>query len=241
MRERAAAAVGELRRRPRTGVSLALLLGAPAAPETPASHPRSRPTSSSSPSTPSAPIGWAATAMPRASTPALDGLALEGIRFSQAVATAPLTLPSHASILTGLFPPRHAVHQNGAAALSPTVPTLAEALHGRGYRTAAFVGSFVLDARFGLDRGFELYDDDIPRDPDHRGAGPRGGTSRRPGRRSRALLVERGRSATVLCLGPPLRRPRAVRAAGAVSRPLRGSSLPTTARSRPSMPRWGDS
>ncbi|HEX2465656.1 MAG TPA: sulfatase, partial [Thermoanaerobaculia bacterium] len=100
-----------------------------------------------------------------ASTPALDGLAREGIRFSQAVATAPLTLPSHASILTGLFPPRHAVHQNGAAALPPTVPTLAEALHGHGYRTAAFVGSFVLDARFGLDRGFELYDDDIPRDP----------------------------------------------------------------------------
>ncbi len=100
-----------------------------------------------------------------ASTPALDGLALGGIRFSQAVATAPLTLPSHATILTGLFPPRHAVHQNGAVALPAAVPTLAEALHGEGYRTAAFVGSFVLDARFGLGRGFELYDDDIARDP----------------------------------------------------------------------------
>jgi arylsulfatase A-like enzyme/Tfp pilus assembly protein PilF len=106
-----------------------------------------------------------------ASTPALDGLARDGVLFSHAVATAPLTLPSHASILTGLLPPRHAVHHNGAGALPATVPTLAEALHAEGYRTAAFVGSFVLDARFGLGRGFELYDDDIARDPTTKVAG----------------------------------------------------------------------
>jgi len=106
-----------------------------------------------------------------AATPALDSLARDGARFTQAMASAPLTLPSHATLLTGLLPPRHAVHQNGAGALPAGVPTLAESLRANGYRTGAFVGSFVLDQRFGLGRGFDLYDDDILRDPSTATAG----------------------------------------------------------------------
>jgi arylsulfatase A-like enzyme/thioredoxin-like negative regulator of GroEL len=93
-------------------------------------------------------------------TPTLDRLAAGGLRFTRAYAHAPMTLPSHASILTGLIPPRHGVHVNGSE-LDTSVPTLAELLGRSGYRTGAFVGSFVLDARFGLSRGFGVYDDRV--------------------------------------------------------------------------------
>ncbi len=92
-------------------------------------------------------------------TPTLDGLAAEGLRLTRAYASAPLTLPSHTSILTAVSPPVHGVRANGLFRLGPTLPTLATVLSAAGYRTAAFVGAFVLDARFGLARGFELYDD----------------------------------------------------------------------------------
>ncbi len=75
----------------------------------------------------------------------------------------PLTLPSHASILTGLPPTSHGLHGNGHGALATAVPTLAARLAAAGYRTGAFVGAFVLDERFGLGRGFEVYDDEIER------------------------------------------------------------------------------
>ncbi len=94
-------------------------------------------------------------------TPALDRLAAAGIRFSHAYSHAPLTLPAHTSIFTGLTPATHGVHDNGAAGVESHVPTLAERLRAAGYRTAAFVGAFVLDARFGLNRGFDVYDDHI--------------------------------------------------------------------------------
>jgi arylsulfatase A-like enzyme/Flp pilus assembly protein TadD len=94
-------------------------------------------------------------------TPALDRLAASGVRFADAHAHAPLTLPAHTSILTGLVPATHGVHDNGARGLDPQKPTLAERLRQIGYRTGAFVGSFVLDARFGLSRGFDIYDDRI--------------------------------------------------------------------------------
>lgn len=97
-----------------------------------------------------------------AATPALDRLAKEGTRFSTVWSPVPLTLPAHASILTGLLPPRHGVHLNGAEALPDTTRTLAGHLAAQGYRTAAFVAAFVLDRRFGLGREFELYDDEIP-------------------------------------------------------------------------------
>ncbi|HEX5758149.1 MAG TPA: sulfatase-like hydrolase/transferase, partial [Thermoanaerobaculia bacterium] len=100
-----------------------------------------------------------------AATPALDRLAREGVRFAAASTPAPLTLPAHASLLSGLLPPAHGLRNNGAGAFPAGRPTLATALAARGYRTAAFVGAFVLDRRFGLGRGFELYDDEVDRGP----------------------------------------------------------------------------
>jgi len=96
-----------------------------------------------------------------AETPALDRLAAGGVRFTEARTAVPLTLPSHATLLSGLEPLAHGVHDNGGAALPDRVPTLATHLAAAGYRTGAFVGAFVLDGRFGLDRGFEVYDDDL--------------------------------------------------------------------------------
>jgi arylsulfatase A-like enzyme/Tfp pilus assembly protein PilF len=93
-------------------------------------------------------------------TPAFNALAARGRSFRQAYATAPETLPSHLSMLTGLYPAGHGVHENGRF-LRPDHPLLAEALGRAGYRTAAFVSSFVLARRFGLSRGFEHYDDEL--------------------------------------------------------------------------------
>lgn len=97
----------------------------------------------------------------RAETPVLDRLAKEGVRFADAVSPAPLTLTAHASILTGLDPHHHRVRHNGQYRLDPSQATLAEVLRNRGYDTAAFVSAFVLDARFGLKQGFDLYDDRV--------------------------------------------------------------------------------
>ena len=94
-----------------------------------------------------------------ARTPAIDGLATGGILFSQAATPAPLTLPAHASILTGLYPTYHGVRLNGTTALGPDRTTLAEVFSERGYRTGAFVGAFVVDGRWGLNQGFATYDD----------------------------------------------------------------------------------
>lgn len=94
----------------------------------------------------------------QAVTPNLDRLAAQGIRFENAVSSVPLTLPSHATILTGLYPPNHGARSNGKGFLPADRTTLAETLRDRGYDTAAFIGCFVLDARFGLDQGFQLYD-----------------------------------------------------------------------------------
>jgi len=105
-----------------------------------------------------------------AATPVLDALAARGVRFATAVAHAPLTAPSHASILTSLTPLRHGVRDNGAFALPSSIPTLAEAFRNGGYRTAAFVSGFPLDRRFGLDRGFDVYDDRLPHGNDRRRA-----------------------------------------------------------------------
>jgi arylsulfatase A-like enzyme/Tfp pilus assembly protein PilF len=92
-------------------------------------------------------------------TPNLDALAARGARYTRAITAAPLTLPAHCSLLTGLEPPHHGVRDNGLGALPADVPTLASVLRARGYATAAFVASRVLDRRFGLDRGFATYDD----------------------------------------------------------------------------------
>jgi arylsulfatase A-like enzyme/Tfp pilus assembly protein PilF len=93
-------------------------------------------------------------------TPALDRLASRGFRFETVHAHVPLTLPSHASIFTGRYPFQHGVHDNGSFRLNVSEQTLASSLQRAGYRTGAFVSAFVLDSRFGLDRGFDIYDDD---------------------------------------------------------------------------------
>ena len=98
-------------------------------------------------------------------TPSIDAIAASGVRFAQADSPVPLTLPAHATLLTGLLPLHHGVRINGAGALPAKHDTLAAAFATAGYRTAAFVSAFVLDSRFGLDRGFAAYDDDTELDP----------------------------------------------------------------------------
>lgn len=97
------------------------------------------------------------------STPALDGLAARGVRFETAIMHAPLTAPSHASILTGLTPVRHGVRDNGAFVLPASLPTLATIFRDAGYATAGFISGFPLDRRFGFAKGFDTYDDRLPR------------------------------------------------------------------------------
>jgi arylsulfatase A-like enzyme/Tfp pilus assembly protein PilF len=96
-----------------------------------------------------------------AETPTLDRLAREGVLFEQTMATAPLTLPAHSSIFTSRFPPEHGVRDNGGFFLSPQQLTLAAILKGRGFRTGAVVGAYVLDGKWGLNQGFETYVDDF--------------------------------------------------------------------------------
>ena len=96
-----------------------------------------------------------------AQTPAVDRLAEEGVRCTDATTSAPITLPAHSSIMTGLYPPAHGVRDNGNYALPPEATTLAERLQAEGYRTGAFVSAAVLTRRYGLDQGFEVYDDDL--------------------------------------------------------------------------------
>lgn len=96
-----------------------------------------------------------------ARTPVLDGLAEEGIRFADAVVETPSTLPSHTTMLTGLIPPHHGVRNNGQYYLEQDKTTLAEVLRAHDYETAAFTSAFVLDSRYGLNQGFDLYDDNI--------------------------------------------------------------------------------
>ena len=103
-----------------------------------------------------------------ASTPTIDALAGRGVRFETAVAHAPLTGPSHASILTGQIPLGHGFRNNSGFTLSPQVRTAAEDFRQTGYRTAAFVSGFPLDRRFGFDRGFDTYDDHLPKGNDRR-------------------------------------------------------------------------
>ncbi len=107
---------------------------------------------------------WRADRLRPDLTPNLNALATSGVTFTNARSAAPLTLPSHTTILTGLLPPAHGVHENGTI-LAESHPTIARLLKEQGYQTAAFIGAFVLDRRFGLARGFDTYDDRIPRDP----------------------------------------------------------------------------
>lgn len=107
----------------------------------------------------------------QALTPVLDRIAKQGVLFERAYAPVPLTLPSHASMLTGLYPPEHGLHNNGQGALPTGLPTLAAELQSAGYQTGAFVAAVVLEKKYGLGSGFSTYNDNLgqvdPRLQDH--------------------------------------------------------------------------
>jgi choline-sulfatase len=98
---------------------------------------------------------------PGVETPALSALRREAILFEKAYSHVPLTLPSHASLLTGTLPAVHGVLDNGGYRLDPSVPTLAEILKQQGYATGAAVSAIVLAGTSGISRGFDFYDDNI--------------------------------------------------------------------------------
>jgi len=97
----------------------------------------------------------------KAKTPHLDALAARGVRFARATAQVPLTLPSHACIMTGAYPPVHGLRDMGGFVLNPSHPTIASLAHAAGFATAAFVGSRAVATQFGLSQGFDTYDDDM--------------------------------------------------------------------------------
>src|SRR5437762_3354010 len=94
-------------------------------------------------------------------TPVFDRLAREGVLFEQTEAVAPLMLPAHVCIFTGRFPPEHGVRDNGGFFVSPKEVTLATTLKGAGFQTGAVVAAYVLDGKWGLNRGFDTYVDDF--------------------------------------------------------------------------------
>ena len=98
----------------------------------------------------------------RAATPRLDALAASGARFTFAHAHAVVTLPSHTSLFTGLYPYQHGVRDNNGYRVRTGETTLATRLKVLGFATGAFVGAFPLDQRFGLNQGFDVYDDRVP-------------------------------------------------------------------------------
>jgi len=98
---------------------------------------------------------------PYLKTPNIDRLVKEGVLFSKAFAQTTTTLPSHTNILLGTTPLQHGVHDNANFTIRPDSLTLAEHLKKFGYSTAAFVGGFPLDSRFGLDQGFDVYNDEF--------------------------------------------------------------------------------
>jgi arylsulfatase A-like enzyme/Tfp pilus assembly protein PilF len=94
-------------------------------------------------------------------TPHIDALASGGARFGRVVPAAPVTAPSVTTILTSTYPIFHGVHDNEFFAINPALPTIASVFRDAGYRTAGFVGSVVLDRRYGFDQGFDHFDDDM--------------------------------------------------------------------------------
>jgi len=92
-------------------------------------------------------------------TPNLDRLASDGVVFESCISQTPLTLPAHTTILSGTYPLFHQVRDNGGFVVSPKLPLLSEILSGNGYATAAFVAAYVLHSKWGLNRGFDFYED----------------------------------------------------------------------------------
>jgi arylsulfatase A-like enzyme/Tfp pilus assembly protein PilF len=94
-------------------------------------------------------------------TPAMDALAREGVLFSKAYSTTPLTLPAHTTIFSGTYPLYHGVRDNGGYVVPEDLTTMAELFAEQGYDTAAFIAAYVLDSRWGLNQGFDTYFDDF--------------------------------------------------------------------------------
>lgn len=111
---------------------------------------------------------------PAARTPAIDALARRGVTFDRAFAVAPITLTSHASLMTGRYPPGHGARHNGVR-MDLATPTLADRVRAAGFATAAFVAAFPLDRRFGLIKGFAMYSDRMPQGTGGRPANERPG------------------------------------------------------------------
>jgi arylsulfatase A-like enzyme/Flp pilus assembly protein TadD len=100
---------------------------------------------------------------PRKTTPNIDAIADNSIIFENVISPVPLTLPAHASMLTGTIPPYHGVHDNFNYWLSDSNITLAETLKVNGFTTAAIISAFVMDSQFGLNQGFDIYYDRFDR------------------------------------------------------------------------------
>ena len=113
----------------------------------------------------------------QSTTPALDALAARGARFAHVQSAAPLTGPSHATILTGQYPPLHGVRDNARFTIAARARTLAERLRDAGYETAAFVGAYPVAGAFGFARGFSLFDEGL------RPGASAGSVAERPGER----------------------------------------------------------
>ncbi len=96
---------------------------------------------------------------PRQTTPNIDALAAEGTVFENTISPVPITLPAHSSMLTGTIPPYHGVHYNGDYQLDQSSVTLAEILKDNGFTTGGIISAFVLDSKFGIDQGFDTYND----------------------------------------------------------------------------------
>jgi len=100
-------------------------------------------------------------------TPAIDALAAEGVLFARAYSPVPLTLPAHTSLFSGTYPFDHGVHDNGSFVVPEDLTMAAEVFGAEGYATAAFIASYVLDGRWGLDQGFDTYFDDFGSEGEH--------------------------------------------------------------------------
>lgn len=98
---------------------------------------------------------------PGDTTPTVDAVAHEGVRFTTCYAPAPITLPSHASMFTGLYPFQHKIRNNGAGVLDDNAVTLSELFRDAGYRTGGFIAAYVLHSRYGINQGFETFSDEF--------------------------------------------------------------------------------
>ncbi len=106
-------------------------------------------------------------------TPTLNRLARHGVLYSEAITPVPTTLPAHSSLLTGLYPFHHGVRANLGFKLEDKNVTLAEVLRQSGYQTGAVISAFVLDSQFGIDQGFDTYNDDLTVGVQHSKTAPR--------------------------------------------------------------------